>query len=368
MSDFKFSCPKCGQSILCDTSNAGMQIPCPACQNSLTVPPPPPAVPAAGGKLSINKTAHAHPPPPPAGAAPDAPKPAWGAKAAPPPPKKTSVLAIVALVCSLLGGIGAIPGIICGHLARARIARDRSLKGAGLALAGLIISYLSLVLIIGWFGFGAPYLKKLADQKAAQEAEAARQAEEQAKAARAAEIAAAKRRAGWNLDLSAADFPDRPASGKIHAVNFTVEAVLLSGSSVVFEQTNGSSRVLQLSSLLKPGESYTNRSFNIATNDTNRVPKITLAWKDPGAPKAGNQIFTNGYAMKLEFGSVADGVLPGRIYLSLPDPEQSYVGGNFAITLRALGAGQRGGPGQPAVGRPPGGPAQPGGGRRRGGA
>jgi hypothetical protein len=367
MSDFKFSCPKCGQSILCDTSNAGMQIPCPACQTSLTVPAPPPPAPAPGGKLSINKTAHAHQPPPPAGAAQEAPKPAWGAKAAPPPPKKTSLLAIAALVCSLLGGIGAIPGIICGHLARTRIARDRSLKGAGLALAGLIISYLSLALIIGWYGFGAPYLKKMADQKAAQEAEAKRQADEQAKAAKAAEIAAAKKRAGWNLDLSVADFPDRDASGKIHSVNFTVEAALFSGSSVVLQQTNGSSRIMQLASLLKPGESFANLSLNIATNDTNRIPKITLAWRDAGAAKAGNQIFTNGYAMKLEFGSISNGVLPGRIYLSLPDPEQSYVGGNFEIALRAAGApgaGQRSGPGQP------GGPAQPGGGqpnRRRGG-
>jgi hypothetical protein len=269
--------------------------------------------------------------------------------------------------------VGIAPaGIICGHLARARIARERSLKGAGLATAGLVIGYLSLALTIGWVFFGAPYLKKKPHQKAAQEAETARQAEEQAKAAKAAEIVAAKKRAGWNMDLSAADFPDRPASGKIHSVNFTVEAALFSGTSVVLEQTNGSSRVMQLSSLLKPGESIANKSFNIATNDTNRVPKITLAWRDAGAPKAGNEIFTNGYAMKLEFGALADGVLPGKIYLSLPDPEQSFVGGNFAITLKAPGApagnpppGQRpGGPGQPGGGQPPGG----GGGRRRGGA
>src|SRR5579871_6494037 len=89
MSDFKFDCPKCGQSIVCDTSNAGMQIPCPVCQTMMTVPKPPAAAPSApaapGGapKLSINKAAHApaKPAPAPAAGAAPAPQTSWGHQA-----------------------------------------------------------------------------------------------------------------------------------------------------------------------------------------------------------------------------------------------------------------------------------------------
>ena len=37
--------------------------------------------------------------------------------------------------------------------------------------------------------------------------------------------------------------------------------------------------------------------------------------------------------MRLELGQLADGVLPGKIFLSLPDADQSVVAGNFKATL-----------------------------------
>jgi hypothetical protein len=44
MAEFKFSCPQCGQHILCDTSYSGMQIDCPICKQNIVVPQPPRAV------------------------------------------------------------------------------------------------------------------------------------------------------------------------------------------------------------------------------------------------------------------------------------------------------------------------------------
>jgi hypothetical protein len=52
MSEFKFSCPQCGQHILCDMEWGGREINCPACQQTLVVPslgPPAIEAPAATG-------------------------------------------------------------------------------------------------------------------------------------------------------------------------------------------------------------------------------------------------------------------------------------------------------------------------------
>ncbi len=38
MTEFKFSCPQCGQHIHCDTSYSGTQINCPICQQAILVP------------------------------------------------------------------------------------------------------------------------------------------------------------------------------------------------------------------------------------------------------------------------------------------------------------------------------------------
>ena len=58
------------------------------------------------------------------------------------PPARTSGLAIASLVLALaLGPFGVLPAVVCGHLALRKIERDASLRGRGLALAGLIAGY-----------------------------------------------------------------------------------------------------------------------------------------------------------------------------------------------------------------------------------
>ncbi len=65
-----------------------------------------------------------------------------------PKPVRTSGLAIASLIFSLVGPIGCIPAVICGHLALRKIEKGVSFKGRGLALAGLIIGYIVLGLSI----------------------------------------------------------------------------------------------------------------------------------------------------------------------------------------------------------------------------
>ncbi|MDH4239505.1 MAG: DUF4190 domain-containing protein [Phycisphaerae bacterium] len=72
-----------------------------------------------------------------------------------PEPGQTSSLAIASLVFSLIGPIGSIPAVICGHIALRKIRKEAKVQGRGLALAGLIIGYavlgLSIVLVTPLF-------------------------------------------------------------------------------------------------------------------------------------------------------------------------------------------------------------------------
>ena len=65
---------------------------------------------------------------------------------------KTDGVAIASLVLSCMsvaiGPFGFIPGIICGHIARSRIRQNPAMGGDGLALAGLIIGYLFLLIML----------------------------------------------------------------------------------------------------------------------------------------------------------------------------------------------------------------------------
>ncbi len=61
-------------------------------------------------------------------------------------PVRTSGLAVASFVFSLVGPLGSLPAIICGHLALRKIKKEPSLRGYGLGLAGLIIGYVVLVM------------------------------------------------------------------------------------------------------------------------------------------------------------------------------------------------------------------------------
>ncbi|MFJ4160732.1 DUF4190 domain-containing protein [Microbacterium testaceum] len=68
-------------------------------------------------------------------------------------PARTNVLAIISLVASLVGFVlilpvvGSIAGVIMGHISLKQI-KDRGERGRGMALAGVIIGYVTLLFVI----------------------------------------------------------------------------------------------------------------------------------------------------------------------------------------------------------------------------
>lgn len=87
-----------------------------------------------------------------------------------PQEQRTSGLAITSLVlsCLCLG----LPGVICGHIALSKIKHSAGqLKGAGLAIAGLVIGYVGMVVVLAFVAMsvlfsGAKAYKTAADRAA----------------------------------------------------------------------------------------------------------------------------------------------------------------------------------------------------------
>jgi len=85
---------------------------------------------------------------------------------------------------------------------------------------------------------------------------------------------------------------------------------------------------------LKSGEKLGGQTLNISHEMAGiGVPQVTKRWKTN--PKFAPQYksYSSGYAMKLELGQMVDGAFPGKIFLALPDADQSVVAGNFRATL-----------------------------------
>jgi hypothetical protein len=143
MSDFKFFCPECGQHILGDTAYVGTQISCPTCQKAITIP-----------AAAATTPAPAVEPKAPAPVSQTSPQPAVStpAAAATRDCGGFSKLAAASLICSVFLPLGSIPGVICGHLAKARLRRNIFLEGEKVANAGLLISYSVLMATVALAG------------------------------------------------------------------------------------------------------------------------------------------------------------------------------------------------------------------------
>ena len=153
MSEFKFSCPTCGQHVRGDLSYAGKTYQCPVCQTEFVIPNPKSAT---SLRLETEKwippptQAHSAPAMDPARTTIPLPPPARNVEPAAPP--RLSGLAIASVVFGLLPVIGCVPAILCGHWARTETTKDANLGGSNLALIGLILGYAWMGLSVLGFG------------------------------------------------------------------------------------------------------------------------------------------------------------------------------------------------------------------------
>jgi hypothetical protein len=133
----------------------------------------------AAGWIPVAQLPGLHPPPlgavpPPLQPVPASFAPTYGT------PQPTETLSIVSLILGILGLImipfvASVPGAVCGHMALGRIKRAAGvLGGKGMAIAGLITSYLGMLfwgglilvcvlMFAGMLGIAAPFLSEMKD-------------------------------------------------------------------------------------------------------------------------------------------------------------------------------------------------------------
>jgi len=138
----------------------------------------------------------------------------------------------------------------------------------------------------------------------------------------------------FTLDIAAAKIPEGRVNGMISGTNFVADSARLDlvGGSYLLRLTQGSVAAPERQFLvylrLKAGETLAGHTWNIAS-DMKGGPSVSKVWKPNPKYAPKNQAYTSGYALKLELGEIKEGQVPGKIYVALPDTEQSYAGGVF---------------------------------------
>jgi hypothetical protein len=321
MSELRFNCPNCGQHLSGDSSYAGQRVSCPSCQTQVVVPPPVPGATLAQGV------------PPMPGVRPQMPSPA---------PQKTSGLAIASLVCSigsfLIIPFGFIPGIICGHMAKGQMDRTPGLQGRGLAKAGLIVGYISLGLhVLVVCGVVALFFFVRAAAPTARTHSSSRTVQSHRAAPVEAETTDTQPDgSGWTLQLADAEIPATAVTGRIHGQPFKLEKVSLEAGFLKFMEGTDffADREMDVVIFESDPHKLSGRSFVVPKQEFGNNPHIYMRWKESEPSGANQKSYTDKYALRLEFGELAGGKLPGKIYLCTPDQAKSFIRGTFELPVK----------------------------------
>jgi len=347
MADIKFACPHCSQHITCDELWGGHHLECPNCKNTLAVPavaapsapslvPKPP--PAVEPRLAINA-------PPPAHASGGPQRVIPIRNLAPPPQKKRSPLVTygVSAVVLVALGVGGYYGYgwFSGMQDKVNTTSKEAAKNSDGGQVGHIAN------LNGALDATDPSKAPVDSRSTGPRQRRTGVGQEIPVAANDSAGAGTNSvdsmpliPAVWTLDLAKARIPSGRANGSIAGTNFLPEIARIDpiGSAQVLRLLQGQpispEREMLVYLHLKPGEKIGGQTLNIPNDMAGSgVPQVTKRWKNN--PKFAPQYksFSSGYAMRLELGQMADGVLPGKIFLALPDADQSVVAGNFKATL-----------------------------------
>ena len=320
MAEFKFACPHCGQNIQCDDQWSGQQIACPSCSGNLSVPQLAPVASFAS-------------PPPIQRAATPAPAVARAAQSAPRNDKKILPwsVGVAAFAVALYFGIKMADK---WQTSFNKKADEMAAKSDG-----------------GEFGHAANLYKVLDATDPDKIGAAQARSRASVETSRASLLEALKPKpdptlampllpATWTLDGASFNIPKGRVNGMSSGTNFHVETVRLdrnpSTAVLAFQEGVGTSDDHELLIYLPASatENLGGRSWTVTTETKGKdALQIVRKWTLNPRFAPVSKTFNNGYALKLELDEPTRDWQPGRIFLALPDTNQTVLAGEFSIPV-----------------------------------
>jgi hypothetical protein len=140
----------------------------------------------------------------------------------------------------------------------------------------------------------------------------------------------------WKMDLNGVQIPDSSVRGRIHGKAFTLEDAKIENGILTLREGEDffADREIVAFLFLKKGETAEGKVFNIKKESGFNSPHIHMKWMEDGKDIPQVEMFMKNYAMRLTFGNIKGDILPGKIYICLPDDMKSFAVGSFNAKIK----------------------------------
>ena len=149
-------------------------------------------------------------------------------------------------------------------------------------------------------------------------------------------VSSLERETGWKEDLTNVKIPESGLKGMIHGEEFTADKVKLENGILTIRDGKDffPEHAVMIFLFLKKGETVEGKSFDVKRITGFGVPHIHIKWMPDSGKVPNTDMFTKDYSMHLEFKTIKNGKIPGKIYLCMPDKLKSYAAGSFTATVK----------------------------------
>ncbi len=146
-------------------------------------------------------------------------------------------------------------------------------------------------------------------------------------------------KAGWIEELTDVEFPKTKASGKLHGEIFTMDRAEIQQGTLSLRQGTGffADKEWKVFLFANDISRLEGHFLTIESEDTEPVknmPHVYMSWKENSKDLPKTKTWTGNYIIKLKFGQVSNGKIPGQIYLCVPDMKRSFVAGTFEAVIK----------------------------------
>ena len=139
----------------------------------------------------------------------------------------------------------------------------------------------------------------------------------------------------WILSITNAPMPEEPVVGAVRGQGFKLERSTFQGGSLSLRQGKAWPPDFGVTIVFPAhrAEEFSGKTVEVWPDRPPPIPRVTLRWKDVNQQPRTKE-YRGGYALKAVFAHPADGKLPGKVYLALPDNEHSFLAGSFVAEIR----------------------------------
>lgn len=138
-------------------------------------------------------------------------------------------------------------------------------------------------------------------------------------------------RPGWTLNLAEAVIPDKPATGRLAGKGFVQDRATFRGAVLSLRQGEGWPPDAGVS-ITFFSDKVAGMTLEVPPDRPPPAPRVTVRWRDEQSQPT-NVTLRTGYALKVTFGEIREGQLPGKIFLAFPDDRHSYIAGTFTAEI-----------------------------------